>query len=283
MNIYFSPEFFIDNRYLVWYKSIIQNALIKNQDINEYTEKHHILPKSIFPEFSDLKDHKWNQVKLTYREHFLAHWLLTKCVSQKKHTIQMNHALNRMREGNPNHTRVISSWQYNVMRRANKRANNDQWNNPEFKASHCEAIKEIVNRPEVKAKRSKAQKAAQNKPEYKEKQSKAQKKAWSDPELKKKHSELMKELMNRPEIKTKRKETNSRPEIKEKRSKSLKEAWSDPELKKKQSNTQKEIKNSPEWRAANTFYCECCDRLIVSKGNWFTHLRSKKHLEKCEG
>lgn len=44
------------------------------------TEKHHICPKAadLFPEYAKFKDHKWNMIHLTYREHFIAHWILWK-------------------------------------------------------------------------------------------------------------------------------------------------------------------------------------------------------------
>jgi hypothetical protein len=46
----------------------------------EYTEKHHICPKSknLFPEYSSFKDHPWNMIRLSARQHFLAHWMLWK-------------------------------------------------------------------------------------------------------------------------------------------------------------------------------------------------------------
>ena len=41
----------------------------------DYTESHHILPKSLFPQFSNDPD---NLIKLTAREHYIAHWMLYK-------------------------------------------------------------------------------------------------------------------------------------------------------------------------------------------------------------
>jgi hypothetical protein len=39
---------------------------------------HHILPKApeLFPEYKDLKENPWNGIRLTYREHIIAHLLL---------------------------------------------------------------------------------------------------------------------------------------------------------------------------------------------------------------
>ena len=53
------------------YDEIIARA--KTRDIDGYTENHHILPKCM-----DGTDNPDNLVKLTGREHFLAHWLLYK-------------------------------------------------------------------------------------------------------------------------------------------------------------------------------------------------------------
>lgn len=61
-------------------KSIIQNRvkLRKNQTGYIYFEAHHILPKSLFKEFSCLKTNPWNKVLLTAKEHFICHVLIWK-------------------------------------------------------------------------------------------------------------------------------------------------------------------------------------------------------------
>lgn len=43
-------------------------------------EKHHILPKAkdMFPEFKNLNDNPWNEIILSDREHFIAHYMLAK-------------------------------------------------------------------------------------------------------------------------------------------------------------------------------------------------------------
>ena len=66
---------FKENKYYTWYNSIIFNA--KCRIIEGYTEEHHIIPKSLGGQ-----DSSENLVKLTAREHFICHWLLTKCVKQ---------------------------------------------------------------------------------------------------------------------------------------------------------------------------------------------------------
>lgn len=47
----------------------------KPYDGVEYSEKHHILPKSLFPEF---KNESWNLIKLKYDDHITAHIYLAK-------------------------------------------------------------------------------------------------------------------------------------------------------------------------------------------------------------
>ena len=59
-------------------KAKSQNRTRLKKDNKEYIyyEKHHILPKSIYPEYSKLSDNVWNSVLLTAREHFICHLLL---------------------------------------------------------------------------------------------------------------------------------------------------------------------------------------------------------------
>lgn len=39
---------------------------------------HHVLPKSMFPEYANLKKNEWNNSKLTHRQHFIVHRVLWK-------------------------------------------------------------------------------------------------------------------------------------------------------------------------------------------------------------
>lgn len=49
-------------------------SICSNNDIDEYTEKHHILPQHKFPEFKSLAKNKWNCVNLNFVNHSLAHY-----------------------------------------------------------------------------------------------------------------------------------------------------------------------------------------------------------------
>jgi len=79
--------------YLNRYLSFVDNCQRRNDatDLgNIYCEKHHILPKSDFPEYRSDPD---NIVLLTGRQHFLSHWMLAKALS----TSNMWFAFNQMR------------------------------------------------------------------------------------------------------------------------------------------------------------------------------------------
>lgn len=71
MNIYTT---FLDNKYTRWYANLIAKSIARECP-SCYTERHHILPKSIFQQYRTCS---WNIVRLTAREHVIAHLLLTK-------------------------------------------------------------------------------------------------------------------------------------------------------------------------------------------------------------
>lgn len=61
---------FLENKYYKWYIKLTSK---QDRKLECYTEKHHIIPRSLGG-----KDTKENLVGLTAREHFIAHLLLTK-------------------------------------------------------------------------------------------------------------------------------------------------------------------------------------------------------------
>jgi hypothetical protein len=81
MNIYNHNGIFLQNEFTEEYYNIILTALAENRkklkrNHNNYIyyESHHILPKSLFPEY---KKEKWNLVLLNAKEHLRCHKLLT--------------------------------------------------------------------------------------------------------------------------------------------------------------------------------------------------------------
>jgi hypothetical protein len=101
---------FINNKYTKWYNNIISNA-VSRQRLDEYTEKHHIIPKSLGG--IDSND---NIVSLTAREHFICHFLLTKMTAgnEKK---KMLHAAWAFTRSSRNQQRdKINSKTYEIIR-----------------------------------------------------------------------------------------------------------------------------------------------------------------------
>ena len=94
---------FIDNKYTRWYYNIIERA--QTRTITGYTEKHHIIPKSLGGNNSIE-----NLTTLTAREHYVCHWLLTKMVTGAAKQ-KMSYALHAMGHlGSPQ--RYINSFIY---------------------------------------------------------------------------------------------------------------------------------------------------------------------------
>lgn len=91
---------FIDNKYTRWYYSIIDRA--RSREITGYTEKHHIIPKSCGGNNS-----KDNLVKLTAKEHFVCHLLLTKTVSNE-YRFKMVYAFHGLKASQPKQIRYNS-------------------------------------------------------------------------------------------------------------------------------------------------------------------------------
>jgi hypothetical protein len=97
-------------KYLKWYISLTS----KEYDNNIYTEKHHILPKSLGG-----TNAKSNIVQVPARIHFICHKLLVKMVIDARHKKCMCHALNMLAKANNcNQNRYrISSREYEFIRK----------------------------------------------------------------------------------------------------------------------------------------------------------------------
>jgi hypothetical protein len=91
---------YLHNKYTRWYFGIINNA--QNRTIIGYSEKHHIIPKSLGG-----CNKRNNLVSLTAREHFICHWLLTKMTTGKDKN-KMCMALIMMEKNHKKHFRYNS-------------------------------------------------------------------------------------------------------------------------------------------------------------------------------
>lgn len=104
---------FLNNKYLNWYWSIISTAKQRINCQSDYFEVHHVVPRCLGG-----TDAKENLVKLTAREHFVCHRLLTKITKGKARRSMCfaMWAITKMR-----HNRLqpinINSHTFNIIRR----------------------------------------------------------------------------------------------------------------------------------------------------------------------
>lgn len=106
---------YLQNKYARWYYSIIENAV--SRTLESKCEVHHIVPRCLGG--NDSAD---NLVKLTPKEHFLCHYLLTKMVSKSPEQKKLFHAFSAFVMASKNQQRKITSRHYELLSNAAKTA-----------------------------------------------------------------------------------------------------------------------------------------------------------------
>jgi len=112
---------FLQNKYTKWYNQIIEKS--RKTTYDGYTETHHIIPKCLGG--SNSLD---NLIKLSAREHFICHLLLTKMVIGDKKS-KMFYSLSMMRAANRYHQRdfKINSKIFEIIRINLSNAMKEKW------------------------------------------------------------------------------------------------------------------------------------------------------------
>jgi hypothetical protein len=123
----------VDNKYKKWYNNIVSSA--KNRVIEGYTERHHIVPRSLGG-----TDNVSNLVRLTAREHFMCHLLLTKFTVGHDKKL-MNFALGKFIQNSPHQQRTFNSWEYDKIRESISNARTGQKHSNETKKKMSEKAK----------------------------------------------------------------------------------------------------------------------------------------------
>lgn len=74
---------YLQNKYTKCYYNIIERAKSRNLPKEIYSERHHIIPRSIGG-----SNHSDNLVNLTAREHFICHLLLPRMLDGMEKTVK---------------------------------------------------------------------------------------------------------------------------------------------------------------------------------------------------
>jgi hypothetical protein len=172
------------NKYETWYQLLITSRQNRELPIGEYTEKHHIIPRSLGG--TDSAD---NLIILTAREHFIAHLLLARIHSGNS-GMKMVHALRRMLTGNNRY--IPNSRTYSVIRKLSMEKCSGE-HNPMFGRtgeSHPNFGKyDQIWTEELRQKVGASSKGRKWTPEQRAKLVQSHKEKWSDPEFKQKMSD----------------------------------------------------------------------------------------------
>lgn len=144
---------FIDNKYTKWYQRLVTKAMTR-LTVEGYFEKHHVVPRSL----GGSNSHD-NIIRVTAREHFVLHLLLTRMTSGQDRSKMIHAAWNLCQKTKPGRNYQISSRTYHSLRVKHSAA----------------ASSELKGRPKSPETREKMRIAALNRsPEHRLKKSLAQ-------------------------------------------------------------------------------------------------------------
>lgn len=180
------------------YMKIIENAKKQNRRKGDgnYYERHHILPKSLFPLWDNRKS---NFVLLTAREHFFCHQLLEKIYPNSNMFLALWYL------ANDGQNKYCSSREYQKLKERYTLTETHRQHIKEASQKFWQSDKAEAARNKIKKARAEQKNLAwgQRSDEAKKRISEATKAAMQDPELRKHISEATKAAMKRPEIKKK--------------------------------------------------------------------------------
>jgi hypothetical protein len=215
---------FLDNKSTRLYFKICANAESRQTQSEERYEKHHVIPK-----FLGGENHK--TVKLTVREHYICHLLLTRML-EGKHRASAFWALKAFTMS-ANNTRQLrcNSRAVSLFRRA--------YENEEWRRERGQKISKARMQKDVNERISNAAKELWQNPAWREKTTATHKQLWATEEHRSKMGAVMSSDEVRDKISTRTAEAMQKPEVrqkylerytdaKEKRIDAIKSAWADP-------------------------------------------------------
>lgn len=179
------------NKYQIRYNRFIESRRSRDLEEGQYTEKHHIIPRSLGGDNSPE-----NLIDLTAREHFIAHLLLAKIYSGQD-GMKMTHALRRMTTGHKEKRYYPTSRTYALIRKISMEKcsgeNNPMWgrtgeNHPswgKYDQIYTEELRKRIGE------KSKGRKWTE---EQRRKRRESQLAYWANPENRKRQSEKIKQV-----------------------------------------------------------------------------------------
>ena len=193
------------NKYTKWYEQLVQSAVNRSLPKTTYTEKHHIIPKSMGG-----SDTAANLVDFTAREHYIAHLLLWRMSMAPKWHNKMTMALHMMVNGSGHGKQKLERSKYLMPSRLVEKYRLE-WkehlseimkgeNNPFYGKTHSEETKELIRQRNAETKHIRSEKlkgenngmyGKQHTEETKQYLSKTSKERWTD-DLKQEQSERVK-------------------------------------------------------------------------------------------
>jgi hypothetical protein len=99
-----------NSKYAKWYCNLITKCKYLHEG---YTENHHIAPRCLFPNYTKLSD---NKIRLSAREHFVAHLLLCKAFPNNRKLAFAFFAMTQQKSSNRNYR--VHSRIYEIARKA---------------------------------------------------------------------------------------------------------------------------------------------------------------------
>lgn len=166
----------------------------KGINLPDYTEKHHILPRSLFPKYEFDKD---NLIELSAINHYKAHVLLADSYGGS-----MIHALHFMTHLCKYDTDPAVNYEYLRMEHARLISINmtEIWSDPTYKKETSNAIREATQTEEFKEKISITSKERWEDPEYRKMVNTNRDLVMQTDEYKSKMSDIQKERMKDPKL-----------------------------------------------------------------------------------
>lgn len=128
------PTHFIQNRYYRCYQRLVDRAMTREYDSSIH-ELHHPYPEA----FGGIRN---GRIALTFREHFLCHWLLTK-FTEGRARMKMCYGLSFMRAKSDS----VGTWRYEVARCAAHKFRHSPESIEKMRAAHRGKIAHNKGKP----------------------------------------------------------------------------------------------------------------------------------------